>query len=143
QRRPAASARGGTPAGKNFLAVVAEPAVAELPPLLADPARRQLELPAQVPGALVAGHRPDQAPLTAREGLQPGREVDPERDLIGDRGEGVVAQPLLEGVEQRLAVGRRVELLVRAAGRGGQVLDTEAVRALGDRGEHLPGPLVA
>src|SRR5262245_33700634 len=63
-------------------------------------------------------------------------------DLVGDRREGVVPQPLLKGVEQRLAVRCRVEVLVRAAGGGGQMLDAEAVLALGDGGEDVLGPLV-
>jgi hypothetical protein len=51
----------------------------ELTPQLADPTGRHLELATQVGGALVAGHRPDEAPLAGGEGPQPGREVDPER----------------------------------------------------------------
>src|SRR5262249_45160577 len=62
--------------------------------------------------------------------------------LVGGRGEGVVAQPFLEGVQQRLAVRVGVEGFVRAAGRRGQVRDAEAVLALGDGGEHVLGLLL-
>src|SRR4051794_10460311 len=89
------------------------PALAELPAHLADPSGRHLEGLAQVLGALVAGHRLDDAALPWREGLQPGREVETELDLVRDRGDGVVAQPLLEGIEVPLAIDDPAEVLVR------------------------------
>src|SRR5262249_50706907 len=60
---------------RDLLAVVAEPAVAERAPQLADPARRHVERLAQVLGALALGHGPDHPPLAAGERPEPGREV--------------------------------------------------------------------
>src|SRR5262245_65201812 len=114
--KPTTSVRLGPLAGRNDLAMKTEPVVVEFLAHLADPAGRDLELLAQVRGALVARHGPDDTPLTGRKGPQPGREVNTKGDLVGDRGEGVVAQPFLEGVQQRLAVRVGVEVFVRAAG---------------------------
>src|SRR5262249_62020655 len=59
-------------AGRNDLAMKTEPVVVEFLAQLADPAGRDLELLAQVRGARVARHGPDDTPLTGRKGPQPG-----------------------------------------------------------------------
>src|SRR5262249_60003789 len=109
----------------------------ELPPQLADTAGAEAELPGDVAGAL-AGHQviDDQAVAPA-EGEQPGREVAPEHDLLGDRRLGVVAQPLLEGVLLPLAQRLVAEPLVD--GRRPPPLDPETRPPLGRGRPGLPG----
>src|SRR5262249_8156397 len=107
-----------------------QPAVAELAPLLRDAGGREPERPADVQGAL-AEHEPvDQAAVAAGVGEAAGGEVDLERDLLGDRGGGVVP----EGLVQRAAV-QRAEV--------GQPADGEAVAAPGERAQGVLAPLLA
>src|SRR5262249_30357460 len=76
----------------------AAPVLQEVTAQLADPARGQAELLADVLGPPAGHQRVDHAAVALTTGAAPNREVDAEGGLLGHGRLGVVAQPLLEGV---------------------------------------------
>src|SRR4051812_21751734 len=74
------------------------PAVVELAPQLAHPGGADLEPPGQLLCPEPQGHGPRDPAVAAAQGAQPGREVEPEGDLVGHRGPAVVLEGLVQGV---------------------------------------------
>src|SRR5262249_8947994 len=104
-------------------------------PLLAQlrhPARRQPELRGRRLARVAQRQERRHRRVAPGQPAQEHGPVDPERGGVGRRRDGVVAQPLLEGVLHRLAVRLGVELLLGAAGRAGEPPDAEAVPLLGE-----------
>src|SRR5262245_28432126 len=75
----------------------APPVLQEVTPQLADPAGSQAEHLANVLGPPPGHEGIDHAAVALTARAPPAGEVDAERGLVGRRGLGVVAQPLLEG----------------------------------------------
>lgn len=85
-------------AGAKFLPLP-PPSLAKL----ADAAGRDLELFRGVLVRVASSKVGDHHPISAGQGLHERRPVDAEGDLVGDRGQGVVGQVLLDGVEPVLS----------------------------------------
>src|SRR6476660_2249001 len=109
----------------------AVPVLLEVTPQLADPGGAESVLVGHVESARAQHEILDDAAIPLTAAAQPGREVQAEADLLGDGRLRVVAEPLLQGVLRLLTVGDTVAVLVGAAGRLGQRLDTEVMTVSG------------
>src|SRR4051812_2640179 len=74
------------------------PAVVQLAPQLGDAGGAHLEPPRQLVGSEPERQGPRDPAVAAVKGGEPGREVEAEGDLVGDRRLTVVLEGLVEGV---------------------------------------------
>ena len=80
-------------------------------------------------GALTQHEAVNQAAVTVPVGAAPGGKVDLEGNLLGDWGNGVVLQGIVQGVAAQ-------------GGVVGQPSHGESMPTLGTRGQNIPGPLL-